>query len=554
MNFDTKVTEKLNDEQLAAVSHSGGNALVVAGPGSGKTRLIVERYYRKKEKRVLCLNFSNSATKEVWHRLRTKGVSKPEAYSFHGFAFKILNQYGITKAKIMDEGYNNALGIELGIDIEGIGKFHRGMLKKPPNLKNYEAYVNACEEKGVIDFSRLLYLLKTTLETNPEFSRKLAVYDEVMVDEFQDINKTQCDILLGLLKTKKSMNLFAVGDDDQCIYSWRGSRVDFMQNFQKIFGRHKVYHLNANYRSTPEIVEVAKSIISRNSNRISKNMVSQNDSGQKVAVIYCRDEVKFIAQKIKKIQENGDGSIAILLRTRSLITRVESELEKEKLSYLDREKFLSMKPVVILRSYLALLKEPSFKNLVALAKIQPLGLGAKTLEKLGDFPDIFQGLEALKKKKLVDQINYLKSLNKEEKIRVIIEESKLKSKYFKGQPQLLDSVKNFFLKREINDILEDNCIVETGVSIITMHESKGREFDHVFIPFVFEGIIPIKSSRNMSEECCLFYVGCTRAKKGLYLSYGTENYNAFGPSRYLINLPKKSILFQMYNSNDFSES
>jgi DNA helicase-2/ATP-dependent DNA helicase PcrA len=548
------VSQALNNEQTAAVEHSSGHALVVAGPGSGKTTLIVHRYKKKylEGRRVLCLNFSNSATGEVNSRLKAMGVERPEAYSFHSFAFKVLSKYGITKAKIMDEGSQHALAMDLSVDLKEIGKFHRGMIDKPSNPEAYKSYMRHCQERGVIDFSMLLHLLKTTLKNNREFSKKLAVYDEIMVDEFQDINKTQCDILLALLKIRRRTVLFAVGDDDQCIYGWRGSRVDFMQNFRQIFGQHKTYHLSRNYRSTPEIVAVASKIISNNSQRIPKAMVAHNPSGEKVAVVYARDEIGLIANKIKKIQTEGGGSIAILLRTRSLITRVETELDQANISYLDPAKFLKIKPVMILRSYLVLLEQPTFDNLVALARLQPMGLGPKTLEKLEKFPDIFQGLEALKKQKLSEQIKRLSTLKKPEKIRAIIQEGELASKYFKNEPQLAKLVERFFIEQELEDIFQGNCTVEMGVSVITIHESKGREFDNVFIPFCFEGIIPIKSSRNLSEECCLLYVGCTRARKSLCLSYGTKNHNAFGPSRYLINLPKKSILFQMHNFNNFS--
>lgn len=564
----------LNSDQQICVNFDQGVALVLATAGSGKTRVIIERFRRLvnsgiNKDSILCITFSNKAAEEISQRLNEYAGW---VGTFHGISFKLLQMYDILPSKtvVIDENDKKDIFIDLRIisSLDVISKAETA--EKPIHnadiLEHYEIYKSYCKDNNLIDFNQILNLMLDTLKSNEQFCKSVANrFKYIMVDEFQDSSRKQLDIL-SLINTN---NMMCVGDDYQAIYGWRGACVDNVINFSKIWPNSKVFHLNRNYRSTIPIVQAAGSITKRITNGLDKNMWTDKQ-GPKVEVYSSRNEYTLIANKIVNIPK--DKNIAVLLRSVHQLSSLENVFVNAEIPYqtIIGNKFLDRSEI---RDVLACLRCLFMNDKVSLKRMFSklgVGVGPKRIELI--LQDLNAGIELLDaifnllgKMKRYELIEKITSWKTETNPRTIIEriwfESKLSEIHSeKDIDLLLNKASNFstideFLRNVIT--LDSDEMRQTVV--MTIHSAKGLEFDYVFIPGVFDGNIPHANAiinNSLDEERRVLNVAMTRAKEYLCITYNpSDRYrDYFGISRFLLNLPREYVEFfndEIININKF---
>ncbi len=459
----------------------------------------------------------------------------------------------------------------------------------------YSYYQQRLIEINAVDFGDILLHSYHILSNNPDIKKSYENFIEhILIDEFQDTNLIQYDLIKLILNSNK--NLFCVGDDDQSIYAWRGANIENIINFPKEFDS-PVVRLTKNYRSNSSILEAAACIISNNKNRLGKDLVSFNEKipEQKINLnsFYSQEEESlWISDNIsKKFQE--DNSIGILVRLTAQMRSIEDKLIKYALPYeiIGGPRFFERKEIKDILAYLKLANsysdDLSFERVINLPK---RGIGDQSVKLIINNAreneiSFFESLEVLsnennlpgplivKTKPFIDIIKKTSDLiNKTtlEDIGVfIIEESgylkmleneKNKLKQIENESRI-DNLKEFVNAlsefENLDDFLEHVGLVNenqkkthsNSVKLMTLHAAKGLEFDHVYLPGWEEGIFPSSraleqnSSKSLEEERRLAYVGITRAKFDLNLSYATSRYtygmnNYSLPSRFLNEISK----------------
>ncbi len=459
----------------------------------------------------------------------------------------------------------------------------------------YSYYQQRLIEINAVDFGDILLHSYDILYKNQEIRKTYQNFiKHILIDEFQDTNLIQYDLIKLILNPDK--NLFCVGDDDQSIYAWRGANIENIINFPKEFNS-PVVRLTKNYRSNSSILDAAASIISNNKNRLGKDLVSVNKKIpiQKINLnsFYSQEEESlWISDDIsKKFQENN--SIGILVRLTAQMRSIEDKLIKYALPYeiIGGPRFFERKEIKDILAYLKLAN--SFKDDLSFERIINLpkrGLGEQSVKLIIDNArekkiSFFDSLELLsrennlpgslmiKTKPFIDLIkkisNIINKTNLEDVGIFIIEESgylkmleneKNKLKQIENESRLdnLKELVNALSEFEnLDDFLEHVGLVNenqkkintNSVKLMTLHAAKGLEFDHVYLPGWEEGIFPSSraleqnSSKSLEEERRLAYVGITRAKFDLNLSYATSRYtygvnNYSLPSRFLNEISK----------------
>ncbi len=459
----------------------------------------------------------------------------------------------------------------------------------------YSYYQQRLIEINAVDFGDILLHSYYILSNNQEIQRSYQNFIEhILIDEFQDTNLIQYDLIKLLLNRNK--NLFCVGDDDQSIYAWRGANIDNIINFPKEFNS-PVVRLTKNYRSNSSILEAATCIISNNKNRLGKDLISFNKKipDQKINLnsFYSQEEESlWISDNIsKKFDENK--SIGILVRLTAQMRSIEDKLIKYALPYeiIGGPRFFERKEIKDILAYLKLASsfqdDLSFERIINLPK---RGIGDQTLKLIIDNArekkvSFFESLETLayenklpgslilKTKSFIDIIKktsdlinkttledigifiieesgYLKMLeNEKNKLKQLENESRIDNlKEFVNALSEFENLDDFL--EHVGLVNENQKKIETNsVKLMTLHAAKGLEFDHVYLPGWEEGIFPSSraleqnSSKSLEEERRLAYVGITRAKFDLNLSYATSRYtygmnNYSLPSRFLNEISK----------------
>ena len=427
--------ENLNEEQRKPVLHTEGPLMVIAGAGSGKTRVLTYKIIHLLKKgvspfNILALTFTNKAAKEMKQRI-SKLTNDNQAKSiwmgtFHsvfarilrseseliGFPpnFTIYDSYdseklisNIIKEMNLNKDFYKAKGIKNRVSslknsfITPKNYFNQPELIESDKLANriqfgeiYKNYVNRCFKSAVMDFDDLLLKTNQLLNSSPETLIKYQkIFKYILVDEYQDTNYSQYLIIKSL--ADRYQNLCVVGDDSQSIYSFRGANIDNILNFKKNYPDCTTYKLEQNYRSSKNIVEGANSLIKKNKFKIDKNIWTLNDSGSKIILNRSQndnDEGRFVASNIFEEKNNhqlNNGSFAVLYRTNAQSRSIEDALRKINIDYqvFGGLSFYQRKEIKDVTAYLRLVvnsnDEESFRRIV---NFPPRGIGLKTLEKL----------------------------------------------------------------------------------------------------------------------------------------------------------------------------
>ena len=621
---------KLNPPQREAVMTTEGPLLILAGAGSGKTRVLTHRIaYLIEEKgvspyRILALTFTNKAAKEM--RERVDSLVETDARSiwvatFHGFCARILSmeieRLGYGKSFIIyDEQDQQSLIGHIIKDMSLNDKvFSKRMLAGIfSNAKNhslsplaflretgqpvqvleaFKLYEKRLKDANALDFDDLLLCTIRLFEENPDVLEKYRDrFRYILVDEYQDTNLAQYHIVNLLAKTHR--NLCVVGDDDQSIYAWRGADIRNILEFEKDFEGCKVIRLEQNYRSTEAILNAANEVIHNNKGRKEKRLWTAEKGGEPIDVHEAtdeRDEAYYICSRIANGARSGAryDDYAILYRTHAQSRVLEMMLKSFLIPYrvYGGVSFFSRAEVKDVLAYLRLVLNPADDEAFLRAvNLPPRGIGAQSIAALSDsahrrgiplmsaviapddvpagtaakfkpFLDIFQKLYELLDtmpladftRELLERIGYDaylkddKKENYEARAEVVEELLGYIEEFEKGYTAQDGNVLQSFLTNVALFSQADNVDETNGcVNLMTLHAAKGLEFPNVFLCGLEEGLFPSGQSAydddKLEEERRLCYVGVTRAKKRLYLSYARER-TLYGrtdpalPSRFL---------------------
>ena len=638
-----KILENLNERQQEAVKVNEAPILVIAGAGSGKTKVLTHRIayliFQKKinSSNVLAVTFTNKAAQEMKDRIEfiSKDISNRKIMkglwmgTFHSICARILRQEidilgydknfviydkgdqlsmirGCIKTLDLDNKKYSPNIISSIIDkaknnLEDVEIFEYNALNyyKKIVAKVYTQYQEELFENNALDFNDLILLTVKLFKENPEILENYQnKFRYILVDEYQDINFAQYQLVK--LLSEKYNNLFVVGDPDQSIYKFRGADLNNILRFEQDFPHSKVIKLEQNYRSTKVILEGASNLIKHNKNRKEKELWTNKKGGQKIRCYEAAsalDEAIFVSQEITKLNKEDSKTFkdfAILYRTNAQSRSFEEIFNKQGIPFrvVGGLRFYERKEVKDILAYLRFIHDQkdgvSFLRIINNAK---LGIGKITLSKIEELARknnlnfhlaLKQGLRVIKISRdrkeainkfssLIDELNEKKKEIKGselliELIRKINYYEELKKEgEFKAQSkienikELILAVQEFEVNNEdksLTAFLEYVALItdidlykgeEDVITVMTLHSAKGLEFPVVFITGFEEGIFPhsrsLNSGEELEEERRLCYVGMTRAKERLYLTYawrrnlnGNTLFNTV--SRFISEIPK----------------
>ncbi len=608
----------LNDQQFEVVTKAEGPCLVLAGAGSGKTRTLIYRLAYLLERgvppqNILLMTFTNKASHEMQERTEALLKYKPKGLwsgTFHHIGNRSLRLYAenlgykkdfgildqddsrdLIKAcmkkfgdKVKEERFPNPKIIQsvISFSINTNKSIQKVLEEKYPYFSKFEEEVksikNVYEEKkkksNNMDYDDLLFQWKRILLEVPSARKRFTEqFHYILVDEYQDTNFLQAEVIDILAEYKK--NILVVGDDAQAIYSFRGACVDNIMRFPKKFEGAKIFKLETNYRSTPEILDLANDSLVNNVNQYEKELKAVNEPFEKPALIEVKDlysQAKFVAQRVLEMREEGTElkDIAVLFRAHYQSAELEMELVKRNIPYIVRGgiKFFEQAHIKDVLSYLKIVSNPTdeiswMRALTLCPGIGP-GYAGKIFEhfnkgdrNIGNFikRDI-SSLVPLKARKgysrfskIIEAITAAKDLMPGEMVKLVMEsgyETHMLASYENAKDRI-DDIKelvNFSHEyKSLNDFLNDITLRESfrGETVLgaeedeehlvlsTIHQAKGLEWDSVFVIGLCEGQFPHPKSfsdeAEIEEERRLFYVAVTRAKKYLYLLHPTTRFD-----------------------------
>ena len=622
------ILSSLNSEQIKPVTDTEGPVLVLAGAGSGKTRVLTSRiaYILQKELcspyGILAITFTNKAAGEMRERLSGMlgDTSGMWICTIHSMCVRILRQFaaeaGIKpnfsiyseteRSNVIKKSFK-----ELDFDDEKLlkdAKYHIGNAKMlgldpdtygtryadTPGMDDivciYEKYDKHLAANNALDFDdlliRTLRLLRGSSDAREYLSDR---FRYILVDEFQDTNAVQYNIIK--LLASKHRNLFAVGDDDQSIYGWRGAEIENILRFDKDYPDAKVYKLERNYRSTKSILSLANAIIKNNSTRHKKTLWTEADEGQKPVYFQAEEESEealYAARTISSAAARGErySSFAVLMRINALTRSYEQEFTKYSIPYkvFGGFKFFERREIKDILAYLRLISNPfDDEALARIINVPKRGIGGKTIEAMENYASQsglslydacldaqFLPLTAGAKAKITDFAATIKQFvisaqgeNVAQLVRDIISATELRLAYDDGTDEgdsklanldeyiasvddyvrlnpeaTLDEYLNMITLSSDTDDMDDG----NYVTLATIHSVKGLEFDNVIICGLEDGIMPSSRSesdpKSLEEERRLMYVAITRARKKLYLTRSKSRYlygrrDRTSPSRFI---------------------
>ena len=655
--MDNALTQNLNENQLDAVMHKDGPALIIAGPGSGKTRVITSRigWLINNEKipiqEIAALTFTNKAANEmknrIFHMLDIPPIKfLPNIGTFHSFCAYLIrenhNILNLDKSFAIYDSYDQTAVIKRTLDELNLDtKLYKprvvlsiisGAKSKIQNPETYQKNISTAYAKNIyeiykiyqqkliqsnaLDFDDLLMKTFEMLNSNQEISNIYqSKYKYLLIDEFQDTNLIQYSI--AKLIANKTNNIFVVGDPDQSIYSWRNADITNILNFKSDYNKSKIIYLNKNYRSSQNIIDASQSVISENATNYSRQITSVNEKGNLIISIESYDEneeAEIISREINSIISSDKiqlKDIAIMYRTNAQSRAFEHYLSSLQIPYqlVGGTRFYQRQEIKDIIAYLRLnLNLHDDTSLLRIINIPTRGIGKSTVDKIILYANqsnisVFDAATILSNinedveiskilssgpqknvKKFLHLItdinNKSKTFSVEEIITYIIDKTNYKN-YLLGSltnpeerleniEELVSSINNFESENEedkINLFLESVSLIndvdhlndeQDKLTLITLHQSKGLEFDSVFLTGLEDGTLPhvlsFESDSEMEEERRLMYVGITRAKRRLYLSRvfkrgGWGKSEVKEPSRFLFDIPNELIVGHQVNIN-----
>ena len=617
--------EGLNEEQLDAVKTTDGPLLVLAGAGSGKTKVLTTRIAYLIESgvepyNILAITFTNKAAKEMKERVfKLVGEVKDiQISTFHSFGLYIIKRHynllGYERNFTILDGDDSLVLVknivkEMGLNTDDYNpKAIRNKISGAKNelvypeeyekyagtdfeeivCKVYKKYEERLKNNNSVDFDDLLIL---PIKLFSVYKDILKMYQErfkyILVDEYQDTNRVQY-ILVNMLAARYK-NICVVGDNDQAIYSWRGSDYRNILNFEKDYPDLKSVMLEENYRSTGNILKAANEVIKNNKIRKDKNLWTKHEEGSKIRYHRAsdeKDEASYVVKEIKNLLYDGvrREEIAVLYRTNAQSRNIEEAMLRENIPYkvIGSFYFYNRKEIKDLISYLKLIYNKNDDiSLVRIINVPKRGIGDKTISNLSDksfklnkciydvietgkeqeFKKIIEELKENSKDAtltelvdlILDKTGIRKELESEKTVDAEIRLSNLEE--FKSitrtyeensdSPTLEEFLEEISLVADMNEHKNETNVV----TLMTVHAAKGLEFDYVFVIGMEEGLFPHLNSmetEDLEEERRLCYVAITRAKKKLWLInaksrmiYGKHD-NYF-PSRFISEIPDEYL-------------
>ncbi len=603
----------LNPEQAAAVSHPGGPLLVLAGAGSGKTRVLTRRLawlvaHGVPQEGIVALTFTNKAAGEMKERVADLlGTARPRSFvgTFHAFGVRLLRRFpaeaGLSRSFVVFDADDQLALVKQAMKAANVTDrafTPRSFQSRISHAKNagldpstyavrfgelageqlravHVAYEKGLASSSALDFDDLLLRSVRLLRERPdvlELLRRSIVH--LLVDEYQDTNGIQADLVRRLAGERE--NIFAVGDEDQSIYRWRGADVGNILEFSKVFPGARTVRLERNYRSTAPILAAAGAVVAENRRRLGKTLRAEKTGGEKVRLLVVdeeRDEAREVVSRIAAARRTAAGTeIAVLFRTNAQSRPFEDELLRSNIKYLlvGGTRFYERAEVKDALAYLRLCQngddDVSFRRVV---NVPARGVGAATLDAVAaaaeaggtsllrtlDGPVV--GLTERARKALGEFRGLVSRLSSEtsgdrgagEAVDAVLRETGLLALYSEStDPQ--DEARRENLDQLVSAAREherlaaagdaddpgvagfldavtlrsdsDDADEKKGVLLMTLHSAKGLEFDEVFLTGVEDGSLPHASSREdedqLEEERRLAYVGMTRARDRLTLS------------------------------------
>jgi DNA helicase-2/ATP-dependent DNA helicase PcrA len=620
VNLQIDYAKELNPQQLAAVSAPPGPSLVLAGAGAGKTRTLIYRVAFLLEQgipadRILLLTFTNKAAREMMRRVTDLlGSELADLWggTFHSIGHRLLRRHAeqagyksnftildredardlvkaclgeaeadtkamrFPKPDVLQEVFSLAINTRATVQEIVAQQYEHFAMLANEIAKLERKFQERKRAANVMDFDDLLVLWLELLQKNEELrERYQRKFQFVLVDEYQDTNRLQSD-LIDLLGARHH-NVMVVGDDAQSIYAWRGANYENILKFPERYPGAKVYKIETNYRSTPEILNVANAAITANVHQFAKQLTPARKSGDKPALVTCNDaseQAAFVAQRVLESREEGQelNNMAVLYRSHFHALELQLELTRRNIpfSITSGIRFFEQAHIKDVTAYLKFVTNPrdelSFKRIVQLLP----GIGGKGADKLwkaleaevgnveadGRSPvaTALQGCAGgVPKKAAVAWAQFVATIaqleaedvrgNASKMIQLIVEagyEDHLKEEYPNYQTRLDDLEQLAVFARQfetIGDFLTQLALLtnveaedeqpanrdDEQLRLSTIHQAKGLEFDVVFVIMLCDGLFPsarsLETVEGEEEERRLMYVAITRARNELYLSY-----------------------------------
>jgi DNA helicase-2/ATP-dependent DNA helicase PcrA len=591
--------KELNKEQLAAVMQRNGPMIILAGAGSGKTRVLAYKVIYLMEQgidpnNILMVTFTNRASNEMKERMQKffnqEGKAElPTIATFHSLCAKILRidgeKIGIPKNFLIYDSQDQKDAIKQAFEILGISakeykpssilntisgakneliseseypQFARGHLQEVA-AKVYMVYQKTMKEYGALDFDDLILKTVELFRKDPETLKKYQnKFMYVLVDEYQDTNHAQ--YLLTKMLSQRWNNICVVGDFSQSIYSFRGADFLNLAKFKDDFKDVKSFSLSQNYRSTQKILDAASSVISKNNGHPVLKLWTENETGEEIIVRELLNEQKegeFIVDQILKLKyENSDlknYDFCILYRTNAQSRSIEEIFIHNSIPYIliGGTKFYERKEIKDVLAYLKVLANP--KDKVSLRRIEKMGKGrfAKFLDFQQNFTQDKPTLELLDNViKATDYLTLYDEKDEEDQQRLEnIKELRSVAVTFPEINQFLENV-SLVEQENMPDHVKDEKGKKNAVNLMTLHAAKGLEFKVIFMVGMEEGLFPHSRSmmdkNELEEERRLCYVGMTRAREKLFLTYARRRL-IFGQkttnivSRFILELPEQAL-------------
>ncbi|HET9096931.1 MAG TPA: DUF3553 domain-containing protein [Candidatus Baltobacteraceae bacterium] len=634
-------TETLNDVQAAAVRHANGPCLIFAGAGSGKTRVLTHRIaYLLGEldvapDRILAVTFTNKAAGEMKSRLeRMVGAQARDLWvgTFHSMCVRMLRRDGgragiSSNFAIIDDADQRTLVKEIIADLDyderqltpgaalaEISKAKNALVwPEQYHEKNtsflgerfgnvYAEYQRRLAESNSLDFDDLIVrtidLFEKDEATRTKWQKR---FQYILVDEYQDVNFAQYRLIA--LLGEKHKNVTVVGDDDQSIYSWRGSDYRMILRFEQDFKGAKVFTLEENYRSTQTILDAANALVSNNTHRQTKKLFTSRAEGDKITAFGAdteRSEARYVVEKIKELVREGSAyrDFLVLYRTNAQSRVFEEALIAEGIPYrvVGGVGFYARTEIKDIIAYLRYIENPSdaiaFKrivnvprrsigqqtlaSLVGAANQAHMSVGEAIFDKellkravpkktkeLERFAELIETLRTQVKNysiadlliAVMEESGYVRELRNEDtadartRLENLQELVGVAREYQENEPEA--TVSSFLANIALISDLDSLDAESSYVTLMTLHGAKGLEFPNVFLTGLEEGVFPhsraLVDMTELEEERRLAYVGVTRAMDRLYLSYA-ERRTLFGntfahpKSRFLEEMPQVEML------------